>query len=230
MFHAILFDLDNTLIDFVSMKRASSDAAITAMIANGVALDKEKAVTVLFELYDEYGWEYNLIFQRFLERIQKKIDYKVLAAAIIAYRRAQLSFMEPYAKVVPTLLTLKKKGIKLAIVTDAPQLKAWMRLTELRLQDFFDVVVAFGQVPETKPSKLPFQKALDLLKEKPENVLMVGDMPHKDIAGAKAVGIKTCFAKYGCTLHPLPKTNADYEIDAIEEIIDIIKKKRYNEN
>ena len=163
MFHAILFDLDNTLIDFVSMKRASSDAAITAMIANGVALDKEKAVTVLFELYDEYGWEYNLIFQRFLERIQKKIDYKVLAAAIIAYRRAQLSFMEPYAKVVPTLLTLKKKGIKLAIVTDAPQLKAWMRLTELRLQDFFDVVVAFGEVAELKPSKLPFLRALELL-------------------------------------------------------------------
>jgi len=223
MFHAILFDLDNTLIDFVSMKRASSDAAITAMIANGVALDKEKAVTVLFELYDEYGWEYNLIFQRFLERIQKKIDYKVLAAAIIAYRRAQLSFMEPYAKVVPTLLTLKKKGIKLAIVTDAPQLKAWMRLTELRLQDFFDVVVAFGEVAELKPSKLPFLRALELLDEDAADVLMVGDMPHKDIDGARAVGIKTCFARYGCTLKPIPTTNADFTIGSIEEILGIVE-------
>ncbi|HLC74897.1 MAG TPA: HAD-IA family hydrolase [Candidatus Nanoarchaeia archaeon] len=226
MFTAILFDLDNTLIDFMTMKRASSEAAITAMLANGIEIEKEKATKILFELYDEFGWEYNLIFQRFLERVQKDVDYKTLAAAIISYRKAQQAFMEPYPKVIPTLLEIKKRGIKLAIVTDAPQLKAWMRLTELKLQDFFDVVVAFGQVPETKPSKLPFQKALDLLKEKPENVLMVGDMPHKDIAGAKAVGIKTCFAKYGCTLHPLPKTNADYEIDAIEEIIDIIKKKR----
>src|SRR3989344_9586658 len=222
MFNAILFDLDNTLIDFVSMKRASSDAAITAMIANDVAIDKEKASTVLFELYDEYGWEYNLIFQRFLERVQQKINYKTLAAAIIAYRRAQMSFMEPYPKVIPTLLELKKKGIKLGIVTDAPQLKAWMRLTELKLQDFFDVVVAFGEVQETKPSKLPFLRALELLKEKPENVLMVGDMPHKDIVGAKAVGIKTCFARYGCTIRPMPKTDADYEINSIEEIVKII--------
>lgn len=224
MFNAILFDLDNTLIDFMTMKRASSEAAIAAMLANGIELEKEKATKILFDLYDEYGWEYNLIFQRFLERVQKNVDYKTLAAAIISYRKAQLSFMEPYPKVIPTLLALKKQGIKLAIVTDAPQLKAWMRLTELKLQDFFDVVVAFGQVTETKPSKLPFQKALELLKEKPEHVLMVGDMPHKDIAGAKAAGIKTCFAKYGCTIHPLPKMNADYEIDAIEETLNIISK------
>ena len=225
MFNAILFDLDNTLIDFMSMKRASCDAAINAVIANGVEIDKEKARKILFSLYDEYGWEYNLVFQRFLERVEKKIDYKTLAAAIIAYRRAQTSFMEPYPKVIPTLLELKKKGIKLAIVTDAPQLKAWMRLTELKLQDFFDVVVAFGEVEETKPSKLPFLRALELLNEKPENVLMVGDMPHKDIDGAKAVGIKTCFAKYGCTIRPLPKTEADYEIESIEDILKVIQNK-----
>ena len=210
------------MIDFVSMKRASCDAAISAVIANGVHIDKEKATKILFRLYDEFGWEDNIIFQRFLEQVENKIDYKVLAAAIIAYRRAQVSFMEPYPKVIPTLLEIKMRGIKLGIVTDAPQLKAWMRLTELKLQDFFDVVVAFGEVQETKPSKLPFLRALELLKEKPENVLMVGDMPHKDIVGAKAVGIKTCFARYGCTIRPMPKTDADYEINSIEEIVKII--------
>src|SRR3989344_2544715 len=223
MFNAILFDLDNTLIDFMSMKHASSDAAVTAMLANGIQLEKEKATKTLFELYDEYGWEYNLIFQRFLERVQRDIDYRILAAAIVSYRKAQQSFMEPYPKVIPTLLALKKRSIKLAIVTDAPQLKAWMRLTELRLQDFFDVVVAFGEVAEPKPSKLTFLRALELLGEKAGDVLMVGDMPHKDIDGARAVGIKTCFARYGCTLKPIPETHADHEIQAIEEILGIVE-------
>ena len=79
---------------------------------------------------------------------------------------------------------------------------------------------------ETKPSTLPFLRALQLLNEKPEKVLMVGDMPHKDIDGAKAAGIKTCFATYGCTMKPLPKTNADYDIHSIEDILSIVGAKQ----
>ena len=222
MIKAILFDLDNTLIDFMTMKKASCEAAVAAMIASGVHIEKELALKILFELYDQYGYEYNLIFQRFLEKTQNTIDYKVLAAGIIAYRKVQQSFLDPYPKVVPTLLALKQNGIKIGIVTDAPRLKAWMRLTELGLQDFFDVVVAYGDVTETKPSRMPFERALELLHMKPEEVLMVGDMPEKDVKGAQALGMKACFARYGWRRAEKPQTTADYEIDGIEEIIGII--------
>jgi HAD superfamily hydrolase (TIGR02253 family) len=218
---AVLFDLDNTLIDFMTMKKASCEAAVNAMIAGGVQIDKEEALKVLFELLDEHGYEYNLIFQRFLERIHKKIDYKILAAGIIAYRKVQQGFLEPYAQVVPTLLALKKKGLKIGIVTDAPRLKAWMRLTEIKLQDFFDVVVAYGDVEERKPSSMPFQKALDLLELDAADVLMVGDMPEKDILGAKKMGMKTCFARYGWLKEPI-KTEADHEIDSIEKLMRVL--------
>jgi len=40
MIKAVIFDLDNTLIDFMSMKKASCDAAINAMI--GAWLDIER--------------------------------------------------------------------------------------------------------------------------------------------------------------------------------------------
>ena len=222
MIKAILFDLDNTLIDFMTMKRASCEAAVSAMIASGVNIEKEQALKILFELYDQYGYEYNLIFQRFLEKTQNTIDYKVLAAGIIAYRKVQQSFLDPYPNVVPTLLALKQRGIKIGIVTDAPRLKAWMRITELRLQDFFDVVVAYGDVSETKPSRMPFEKALELLHMKPEEVLMVGDMPEKDVKGAQALGMKACFARYGWVHGEKPQTSADYEIDSIEEILQVV--------
>ncbi len=222
MIKAILFDLDNTLIDFMTMKKASCEAAVSAMISAGVDIDKKEALKALFDIYDEYGYEYNLVFQRFLEKIHKKVDYKILAAGIIAYRKVQQSFLEPYPNVVPTLLALKQKGIKLGIVTDAPRLKAWMRLTEIRLQDFFDVVVAHGDVNELKPSAIPFTKALDALHVTPEDVLMIGDMPERDIAGAKAVGMKTCFARYGWIRGEKPQTAADFEIDSVEELLRIV--------
>lgn len=222
MIKGILFDLDNTLIDFMTMKKKSCEAAVSAMIGAGVELEKEDALRVLFELYDEHGWEYSLIFQRFLEKIKKRIDYKILAAGVIAYRKAQQAFMQPYAGVVPTLLKLKQKGIKLAIVTDAPRLKAWMRLTELGLHDFFDVVVAYGDVRERKPSKLPFLRALKLLELDAVDVLMVGDWPERDIVGARAVRIQTCFARYGYTGKEGRTVKAQYTIDQIEELVGIV--------
>ena len=207
----------------MAMKNAGFEAAASAMIEKGLGIGKEKALKLFFELMQEYGWEYNLIFQRFVERVNEKINYKILAAGIIAYRYAQKKYIKPYDKVIPTLKELKSNGIKIGIVSDAPRLKAWMRLTELKLEDMFDVVVAYGDVRERKPSNMPFKKALKELGLNAEDVLMVGDMPEKDIKGAKAMGIKTCFAKYGCTLKNI-QVNADYEIKDISELIDIIKK------
>ena len=43
MIKTIIFDLDNTLIDFMRMKRISCEAAMDAMIKSGLKIDKEKA-------------------------------------------------------------------------------------------------------------------------------------------------------------------------------------------
>ena len=49
---------------------------------------------------------------------------------------------------------------------------------------------------------------------------MVGDMPNRDIKGAKALGMKTCFASYG---NPkIKKTNADFVIMDIKDLLKIV--------
>ncbi len=220
MIKAVIFDLDNTLIDFMKMKRVSCDAAITAMIEAGLEIDKHEAMKLLFELYDKIGMEHPLIFQEFLTQVQGRIDYGILASGIVAYRKTQPSVVNPYPEVVPTLIKLKEKGIKLAIVSDAPPIKAWIRLVELGIKDFFDVVVTLENEEHRKPSSVPFDKALKTLGLRPEECLMVGDREEKDIAGAKALGMNTAFARYGNDRNQ--KTSADFELNNVSQILKIV--------
>ena len=221
MIKAVLFDLDNTLIDFMLMKHKSCEAAIDAMVSAGLKMSRGKAMKILFGLYGEKGIEYNRIFQEFLNRTLGRVDYKILAEGIVAYRKAQAAYVKPYPGTVRTLIKLKESGLKLGIVSDAPSVNAWIRLVEMKLEDFFDVVVTFHDTGEKKPSKLPFLKAIKEIGVEPADILFVGDWPERDIRGAKALGMKTAFAKYGST-KPVRKSGADFVLESIEDMLKVV--------
>ena len=223
MIRAIIFDLDNTLIDFMKMKRIACEESIDAMIDAGLKISKKKGLKILYELYDKYGIEYQLIFQKFLKKVIGKIDYRILAHGVNAYRKVKFGFLVPYPGTKRTLIALKNKKLKLGIVSDAPRLQAWLRLTAMGLDDFFDAVVTWEDVGRQKPSRLPFRAALKKLKAKPEECLMVGDRPSRDIKGARELGMKTCFAKYGYVGKPFKtKVKADFEISEIGGLVKVI--------
>ena len=220
MLKGVLFDLDNTLIDFLTMKRRCTQAAVSAMIKAGLKMEYKKAYSVMFEMYEEYGTEDQTIFQKFLRKVHK-VDYKILSAGIIAYRKVKVNELVPYAGVKSVLSSLQKKGLKLGVVSDAPRLQTWLRLTEVGLVDYFDVVLGYEDTGELKPSPLPFRKALKKMKLKPEEVVFVGDNLRRDIAGAKKVGMKTVLAKYG--QFSKSKGKADWEIEEIKELVSVFK-------
>ena len=53
---------------------------------------------------------------------------------------------------------------------------------------------------------------------------MVGDWPERDIDGAKSVGMKTAFARYGNLTMNEESIDSDIVLNDISEIIDYIKK------
>ena len=223
MIKSVIFDLDNTLIDFMKMKRMSCEAGISAMIDAGLEMDKNDAYAKLFELYQVHGIENPKIFQIFLKKYTGSVDFRILSSAIASYRKVQYGFLEPYPKVRQTLIQLTGRGIVLGVVSDAPKLKAWLRLSEMGLADFFKIVITLGDSKRLKPHKRPFTMALKKLSIKPGEVLFVGDNPSRDIEGAKAMGMKAALARYG-QVFPEGKIKPDYYLDDIVKVLEIVKK------
>jgi putative hydrolase of the HAD superfamily len=223
MIQAIIFDLDNTLLDFIKMKQFAVKAAITAMNEAGLNVDEEKAYQDIIDLYVDKGWENQQVFDDYLNQTIGEVSNKILAAGIVAYRRAREATLLVYPNVNKTLIELIKMGIKLAVVSDAPSREAWMRLYYLNLHHLFDPVLTYDDTGVRKPSPKPFRMALDYLKVKPEEALMVGDWPERDVVGAKQIGMKTIFARYGDTFGTID-SGADWEINDIYEVVAIIKE------
>jgi putative hydrolase of the HAD superfamily len=222
MIKAIIFDLDNTLLDFMAFKHASVDAALDAMIQSGLRLGKDEAKKRLYAIYDKHGIEYDKIFDDFLADVEGAVDYRKLAHAIHAYRHERSQHLLPYPMVIPTLRKLRDSSVQLAIVSDAPRIKAWMRLVGAGLDPFFGIVVTHDDTCKFKPCPEPFEAALKLLRVTPSEVLMVGDNAERDIKGAKALGIKTCWAEYGAE-KPL-SVKPDFVIKEIDELLGIVKQ------
>jgi putative hydrolase of the HAD superfamily len=218
---AILFDLDNTLFDFMRMKHNAVEAAVVAMIDSGLPLSKDEATARIFETYEKQGIEYQEVFDQFLSERFGSINPKWLAAGIVAYRRAREASLVLYPHVNYALIELLKRGLRLAVISDAPRKEAWLRLCYLDLHHLFDPVITFEDTGQRKPSPRPFERALRLLRMKPDEVLMVGDWPERDMVGAKQLGIRTVFARYGDTFGT-GDSGADFEINDLSELMGIL--------
>jgi putative hydrolase of the HAD superfamily len=223
LIRAIVFDLDNTLTDFMRMKAAAIDAAVDAMIDAGLRLPREAVRARIDAIYQEQGMEYQKVFDQLLESELGHIDPKILASGVVAYRRARESSLVLYPHVQMTLLELVRRGIKIGVVSDAPAPQAWLRLCQLGLQHVFEAVVTFDDTREFKPSPAPFREVLRRLGVEPHEALMVGDWPARDMVGGRQIGMRTVFARYGDTFGTRD-SGADHELNDVFELVGIVDR------
>jgi putative hydrolase of the HAD superfamily len=94
MIQAVVFDLDNTLVDFMAMKRQAVDSAIAAMMDAGLNLTYDQVKNHIDSIYKELGIEYQQVFNRLLMDVLGHVDPRIISAGIIAYRRAREAALE----------------------------------------------------------------------------------------------------------------------------------------
>jgi putative hydrolase of the HAD superfamily len=227
---AVIFDLDNTLTDFMGAKETSIGAAAAAMVDAGLPMTTDQATAAIFAIYKDRGIEHQKVFDLFLEQAMGRVEDRILAAAVVAYRRARDSALVTYPHAKLVLNRLLKDGYKLAVVSDAPRFEAWLRLVYLGLQHTFDLVLTFDDTGFRKPDPEPFRMALEQMGVAAHRAVVIGDWKERDIVGGRAAGLHTVYARYGDQYSQYADkltdddTEPDFVVDDLQQLLDVLDR------
>ncbi|MDO9539026.1 MAG: HAD family hydrolase [Methanocalculus sp.] len=190
LFDTVIFDLDNTLVDFINAKRQACNAVIESLGCG------DSADLFSYFLRMRHGFEdYGNIFD-YLSDIGVNGSASYLRSCTI-YEDVKLQTIQPYEGVGETLSALRSDGLRLGVVTDADSDHAEKRLKKANLSKFFEVVITPDMSGRRKPNPDSFLMALDSLRTDPFHTICVGDSIRRDIEPAKRLGMCTIHAAYG---------------------------------
>lgn len=161
-----------------------------------------------------------------LHEVFGAMDPERVEEMVLEYRTYNLAnhdaLVKEFVGVMETIETLKKKGYKLAIVTTKREDVAFKGLRLMKLDSFFDVMVAYDHVQKVKPDPEPIFLALEKLGSKPEETLMVGDNFHDVLAGKNA-GTKTAGVAWTIKGRDyLAKYEPDYMLENMTDLLTIL--------
>ena len=245
MLKAILFDLDDTLIDWSgfqgnwdAISRRSLQRVFNYIQEAIHPLDDEETFVQVFNDLTRLAWfkaQENLLAPHLgsvLVETAVALGAPADAPGLTAQQCLQahewqvIEGTRIFPEVIDVLTLLQESGIKVGIVTNAFQ-PMWMRDIEMRdlgLLDFFpECRFSAADVGYLKPHRKIFELALECLDVQPEHTVFIGDSPDADIAGAQAAGLRAILRRVS---HPQPMSSGlivpDHQISNLSELPQIL--------
>ena len=188
---AVLFDMDNTLFDFIHAQHAACRAVL---LHCGHGSDPE----ALFSYFRRpvHGFEDCGNIRDYLCDHDSFTDH-LFAECCRIYEDEKIAAIAPYPGILRVLHALAGHGLPLGIITDADSRHAAARLEKAGLASFFQTVITPDLSGARKPDPSPFLLALTELKTAAQETVLVGDSIRRDIAPAQKIGMVTVYAHYG---------------------------------
>ncbi|ASG68346.1 phosphoglycolate phosphatase [Francisella halioticida] len=193
MIKNIFFDLDGTLVNTLGDITVATNAmrkhfdldpitedVLASIIGKGYPTTVRKVLALDFD--DE----------QYIESIADE-GVKIISQT---YKSLNSVNSKVYPNVIETLELLKKKNIKMAVVTNKHEENTRQSLSHLDLVDYFEVIVGGNTTSSYKPYPEPLLFAIRKLNAKVEESLMIGDSMN-DFLCAKETNVRAVMVSYG---------------------------------
>ncbi|WML30088.1 pyrophosphatase PpaX [Neobacillus sp. OS1-32] len=207
--NTLLFDLDGTLIN------------TNELIISSYLHTLEKYFPGKYQRDDVLPFMGPTLHQAFAsvdpERVEEMVaDYR-------AFNIAQHdALVKEFPGVYQTMQTLTEKGYKLGVVTTKKFDVAMKGLSLMKLDPFFEVVIAMDHVKKFKPEPEPILMALEQFGSTPAEAIMVGDNYH-DILGGKNAGTSTAGVAWSIKGRDyIAQYEPDYILEQMPDLLTIL--------
>jgi HAD superfamily hydrolase (TIGR01509 family) len=180
LYRALLFDLDGTLAETDSLHLPTW---VDALQPYGVEVDEE--------VYRDRisGRSTAEIVRELLPDLTDEQGRSIGEAKEASFRE-RASELEPLPGLVDFVIQGRELGMRIALVTNAPEQNVETILLALKLRDFFDVVVLADEVEAVKPDPAPYRAALEKISV-PAEVALAFEDSVSGISSSVAAGIPT---------------------------------------
>ncbi len=184
---AVLFDLDDTLLDRRASFRAYAKAFVTARFQEGNWPEDMARMVALMEELDADGYGNKTAMY---ETLIARWNLNETAGDLVAdFYRLLARFAVPDPDMTVVLETLAPR-YKLGLVTNGTSAGQRAKIDRLGIRNLFGAIVVSGDIGIHKPDARAFHACLDALGVAPERAVYIGDHLTNDVNGALGAGMR----------------------------------------
>jgi len=215
---AVIFDLDNTLLDRSAAHRGWLDALAAARpdVFPPARWAEDRARLIAAD-----GLGYTSRSEYFARLLAW---HPGLPAELRERCRAEMFRHVRPAPEVHALLDALGARFRLGLVTNGHPVsqRGKLRAADLERRFAAAATVVTGELGVHKPDPRAFQPVIEALGVAPAEAVYVGDNPTHDVVGARQVGLRSCWVAMGRAWEQEHGPPPDWTVERVQELVEVL--------
>ncbi|RXZ77458.1 HAD-IIIA family hydrolase [Paenibacillaceae bacterium] len=219
--NAVLFDLDNTLINRKLAFEEFSNKLVDNYLVVSDPSERNEIVHYIIEADNDGYRSKKELYQELLRNLKWKKETTL--EELLDYWFSEFFKCTVLMNgAMDVIHVLRNQGLKLGLITNGSVHSQNAKIDCAKIRHLFDVIVVSDEVQVKKPDKRIFEIALERLGVKPETSFYIGDHPLNDIKGASEAGLKTIWLA-GFREWDVAGVQPHYTVKELKELITIFE-------
>ncbi len=214
LYKAVLFDLDDTLVDTMEALTRVSEHWYGALATEGRPPTAREFIAGL-QVTNSEALSLRDFYTRMLEIWPG--CFESVEAALDAHSKVVPDCVSVDVRTDALLRDLKEASVPVGVVTNGPTEMQWAKVRNTGVADLVDAVVVSEEFGVNKPDPAIFNQALCLIGADASETLFVGDNTVADIGGACGVGMRTAWMSHGRSWE-IDSYSPDHVIENVWEV------------